>query len=106
MYGLNLSVLASLYMRMPIVVLPRFELIRFCEAVQKYKVTFSAIVPPVALLLAKSEEVLKYDFSSVRNFVCGAAPLDADLQQAVRKRFPQVVIRQGVSNLQVKCEFS
>ncbi|ORZ02504.1 hypothetical protein BCR43DRAFT_465599 [Syncephalastrum racemosum] len=95
MYGLNLSVLAALYMRMPVIVLPRFELTRYCEAVQKYKITFSAIVPPVALLLAKSEEVLKYDFSSVRNLVCGAAPLDADLQQAVRKRFPQVVIRQG-----------
>lgn len=47
------------------------------------------------LFLAKHPLVLNHDISSVRDIVCGAAPLSVDIVEQVKKRLPQVNIRQG-----------
>jgi non-ribosomal peptide synthetase component E (peptide arylation enzyme) len=49
----------------------RFDLEHFCQLIERHKVTFANIVPPVAVLLAKSPIVKKYDLSSIRNFGSG-----------------------------------
>jgi 4-coumarate--CoA ligase len=66
--------------------MPRFDLVKFCEAIQKYKVTLAHVVPPVLVLLAKHPIVDKYDLSSVTHYQCGAAPLSAELSMAVTTR--------------------
>ena len=66
--------------------MPRFDLVKFCEAIQKYKVTIAHVVPPVLVLLAKEPVVDNYDLSSVTHFQSGAAPLSAELSIAVNTR--------------------
>ena len=47
------------------------------------------------LFLAKHPLVLEYDLSSLRDIICGAAPLSENIIEQVKKRLPQVNIRQG-----------
>ena len=53
------------------------------------------IVPPVAVLLAKSPLVDNYDLSSVCKLFCGAAPLGGDTQRQVEARLKTVKVFQG-----------
>ncbi|CAO3589367.1 unnamed protein product [Absidia cylindrospora] len=93
-YGLTGMVMNSFYRVMPVVVMSRFELELFCQLVERYKVTFANIVPPIAVLLAKSPVVQKYDMSSIRNIGSGAAPLGSEHIDALTSRVPSNV-RQG-----------
>lgn len=52
-----------------------FEPVRFMKMIEEYKPTILPVVPPVMTLLAKHPMVEKYDFRSVRQIICGAAPL-------------------------------
>ena len=72
----------------------KFEIEKFCAAIQEHKVTFSYVVPPVVLLLAKHPVVDQYDLSTLRMLNSGAAPLTHELVQAVYKRL-KVPIKQG-----------
>lgn len=95
MYGLTMCLHVPIYSRTTIYVLPRFDHVQFCETVQKNKITYACLVPPILLLLAKEPVIDKYDLSSLKVVVAGAAPLDADLTRAVKQRLPQVTIKQG-----------
>lgn len=53
------------------------------------------MVPPILVLIAKSPVVEKYDISSLKFFMSGAAPLSADLGDQVEKRFPTARVTQG-----------
>jgi acyl-coenzyme A synthetase/AMP-(fatty) acid ligase len=55
--------------------LPAFEFGLFCRKMDEYKATWAHLVPPVALLLAQSESLDKYDLSSLKFVVIAAAPL-------------------------------
>lgn len=76
------------------IVLPRFDINSWCDAIQKYRCTYVYIVPPVALLLAKHPDIPKYDLTSIRMMLCGAAPMTAEVQDAVYDRL-KLKIRQG-----------
>lgn len=84
--GLTCIVHAGIYQGITNVVLPKFSIEAFCSTVQKYKITFVFVVPPMVLLLAKHECVIKYDLSSVRMMNSGAAPLTRALVEANFKR--------------------
>ncbi|KAI9249472.1 hypothetical protein BDA99DRAFT_523892 [Phascolomyces articulosus] len=85
-YGLTVVLHAPFYMQRPVYILPRFDLENFCTTIQKYKITFACVVPPILLLLAKSPAIDKYDLSSLKTVVSGAAPLDAALAAEVQQR--------------------
>ena len=74
--------------------MPKFDLEQFCSHIQKYRISFVYLVPPVVLLLAKSPVVSNYDLSSLRMMNSGAAPLTRDIVDAVYKRL-KVPIKQG-----------
>jgi 4-coumarate--CoA ligase len=76
------------------VVMPRFDLEKFCQIIQDHKITFAYIVPPVVLLLSKHPVVSKYDLSSIRMMNSGAAPLTKELVRAFHKR-TNLKIKQG-----------
>lgn len=86
---------SALYWGIPVYILPRFDLVKFCETVQNHKITFACLVPPIYLLLAKHEIISKYDLSSLRIGISGAAPLSADLGREVKARLPNLTIKQG-----------
>ncbi|WWC62792.1 uncharacterized protein I303_105389 [Kwoniella dejecticola CBS 10117] len=94
-YGLTVTIHHPLTVNGTVVILPRFEEIAFLEAVQKFKVTWALVVPPMLIALLHSPNVAKYDISSIRGFMSGAAPLSADLVQAFEAKFPHIKVTQG-----------
>jgi 4-coumarate--CoA ligase len=52
-------------------------------------------VPPLILLFVHSKNLDKYDLSSVRTVMSGAAPLSPELCEAFIKRLPNSIIIQG-----------
>lgn len=68
------------------VAMARFDLEAFLHTIQKEKITFVYVAPPVLVHLANSPVVEKYDLSSLRMVTSGAAPLTRELVDAVHKR--------------------
>src|SRR6476620_1154312 len=93
-YGLVVVLNMGLHLGSTIVLMPRFDLEQFLEAIQKYRVTLSHIVPPIVLKLAKDPLVDKYDLSSLKMIFSGAAPLGAELSRECMDRI-KCGIRQG-----------
>jgi acyl-CoA synthetase (AMP-forming)/AMP-acid ligase II len=69
-----------------IVTMPRFEMESFLELIQRHRATQLYLAPPVILGLANSPLVDRFDVSSVRSIMVGAAPLDAALAQRCGER--------------------
>ncbi|MCJ1449041.1 MAG: hypothetical protein MMC23_009560 [Stictis urceolatum] len=93
-YGLNACLHQAVYSGIRMIVMPRFDIEKWCENIQKHRCTFSYIVPPVVLLLAKHPIVDKYDLSSLRMLNSGAAPLTQDLVESMYARI-KVPVKQG-----------
>ena len=86
----------SIFLGVKTIVMERFDLAKYLEMVQTHKVTYSHLVPPIALLLAKNPIVSNYDLSSLRVIFSGAAPLSDSLQAAVTQRIGgSVVVKQA-----------
>src|SRR6185437_2731076 len=93
-YGLMVILNHGLRMGATIVTLPRFEPEPFLKALQDWRVELAHIVPPIAVALAKHPTVGNYDLQHLKELFCGAAPLGADLAEAVQQRM-HVPIKQG-----------
>jgi 4-coumarate--CoA ligase len=78
-YGMQVLMNCGLRAGATIVTMPRFDLIQFLEAHQKYGVTRSFVAPPIVVALAKHPVVDSYDMSSLEMIFSGAAPLSAEL---------------------------
>lgn len=84
---------------------PRFRLAALLEAVQRFRVTTLQVPPPVLAMLCKREEGIggeDYDLSSLREVICGAAPLGRELQNEAQRRLGVQVI-QGWGMTEVTC---
>jgi acyl-CoA synthetase (AMP-forming)/AMP-acid ligase II len=84
--GLVLILLLWLKRGATIVALPRFDLEQFLDCVQKYRIKYASLVPPIILALAKHPLVDRYDMSSLEWVTSGAAPLGAEAEQACADR--------------------
>ncbi|MCX7566303.1 AMP-binding protein [Sulfitobacter sp. F26169L] len=85
-YGMNVLMNVHLAAGGALVTMPRFDLELFLQISQDYKARRMWIVPPVALALAKHPAVDNYDLSSIEQIFSGAAPLGAEVSDAVAKR--------------------
>jgi acyl-CoA synthetase (AMP-forming)/AMP-acid ligase II len=83
----------------PVIVLPKFIDTLFFESIQKYKITYAFLVPPIILHLANNPLASKYDLSSLSNVMSGAAPLGAGLTKKVKQRFPKINVSQGYGEI-------
>ncbi|CAK9139421.1 unnamed protein product [Ilex paraguariensis] len=77
------------------VLLERFDFENMLKAVEKYKVTYMPVSPPLVVAMAKSDLVGKYDLSSLQLLGCGGAPLGKEVSERFTARFPHVEIVQG-----------
>jgi acyl-CoA synthetase (AMP-forming)/AMP-acid ligase II len=93
-YGMLVIMNASLYQGATIVTMPRFDMEGFLQLIQQYKISRAHLVPPIVLGLTKHPIVDKYDVSSLKVIISGAAPLGADLTAACSKRL-NCVVKQG-----------
>lgn len=73
----------------PVIVLPKFEEKLFLTSIEKYRITWALLVPPILVLLANSPSVDQYDVSSLRGIISGAAPLGRDLALKVANRLKE-----------------
>jgi acyl-CoA synthetase (AMP-forming)/AMP-acid ligase II len=94
-YGLEVILTLGLYRGATLVVMRRFEMEPFLEAIQRYRVTRLPLVPPLILRLARDPAVDSYDLSSVRTVTSGAAPLASEVVNALSRRLGGVLVKQG-----------
>src|SRR5207302_516239 len=85
-YGMQVVLNLALWRGATLVTMPRFELEPFLATVQQYRITRAFVVPPLVLALAQHPAVDRYDLSSLRAMMSGAAPLEADLETACARR--------------------
>ncbi|KAL3505465.1 hypothetical protein ACH5RR_035306 [Cinchona calisaya] len=96
-YGLAAFTMGLLALGSTVVVLSKFDMADMLSAVQKYRVTYLPLVPPILIgLVNKADEVKKkYDLSSLRTVLCGGAPLSKEVIEGFVDKFPNVTIMQG-----------
>ncbi|GAA6006414.1 hypothetical protein JCM11491_004947 [Sporobolomyces phaffii] len=93
-YGLIPVLHISVYLEMPLVILPKFTLPAFCDAITRFRISILYVVPPMIIMLLK-QDVSQYDLGSLRLVMSGAAPLTDETVSAFRKKFPNAVCGQG-----------
>nr|CAD1830030.1 unnamed protein product [Ananas comosus var. bracteatus] len=94
-YSLNSVLLCGLRAGATVLIMKRFDIVKLMELVERYKVTVAALVPPIVVEMAKSDAVDRYDLSSVRLVISGAAPMGKELQDTLRAKLPNAKLGQG-----------
>lgn len=101
-YGQLYTILMAVRLRVPVYVMAEFRYEDFLAAIGKYRITSLQVAPPILVMLSKRRETMRYDLSSVRDVLCGAAPLSRELQNEVQRRFG-VQVNQGWGMTEVTC---
>lgn len=84
--------LAALVYGMKVVLLPRFDAGEALRLIEKFKVQSTAMVPTMLAFLLDAPERQKYDISSLKQIVVGAAPLRLSLRERFERAFPDAQI--------------
>lgn len=92
-YGMTVLLNLALRQRASLVTMPRFDLVEFLTAIQRFQCTFLFIAPPIAVALAKHPIVDQFDISSVHTVFSGAAPLDGETAIAAGTRIHARVLQ-------------
>ena len=71
--------------QIPVYIMTKFDFVELLENIQRFKITDLAMVPPIAVMIAKHPVVKKYDLSSIEAIGSGAAPLGAEASREVEK---------------------
>ncbi|KAK3439790.1 hypothetical protein EUGRSUZ_B00139 [Eucalyptus grandis] len=77
------------------VLMERFDFVGMLSAIEKYRVTYMPVSPPLIVAFVKSEIAGKYDLSSLQVLGCGGAPLGKEVADRFKEKFPHVEIIQG-----------
>jgi acyl-CoA synthetase (AMP-forming)/AMP-acid ligase II len=93
-YGMVVILNFGLMRGLTLITLPRFELEPFLKVLQEWPIELAHIVPPVAVALAKHPIVDSYRFPKLKWLLCAAAPLGAEVTEALQQRLG-VGMRQG-----------
>ncbi|KAL4951861.1 hypothetical protein BDW69DRAFT_185975 [Aspergillus filifer] len=101
-YGQLYACLMAPKLGFPVYIMRKFVYEEFLGVIQRYRITHLQVAPPILIMLDKRPETAKYDLSSVKNILCGAAPLSQDLQNTIQKRF-KVNVVQGWGMTEVTC---
>ncbi|KAI0634243.1 amp dependent CoA ligase [Trametes polyzona] len=94
-YGLVVVLHFNCFIGTTVVVVQKFNFEQFLESIQRYRITNLCLVPPMVVLLCKHPAVSKYDLSSLRMLMCGAAPLSSELTTQLSARLPDCWIGQA-----------
>lgn len=95
-YGLVVIAHSGTWRGDEIIVLPKFDLTQFLNAIETYKINHLPVVPPICVrLLSEKETCRKYDLSSVRCLYTGAAPTGKETVEELLKMYPKWHIGQG-----------
>ncbi|KIX01159.1 uncharacterized protein Z518_08884 [Rhinocladiella mackenziei CBS 650.93] len=101
-YGQCYAILMATINHIPILIIGKFEFVKYLQIIQDHKITRLQTVPPILIMLNKRPETDNYDLSSVKEILCGAAPLSKDLEASVSNKF-NVRITQGWGMTETTC---
>jgi acyl-CoA synthetase (AMP-forming)/AMP-acid ligase II len=93
-YGQTVVLNLGLAKGATIVTMPRFNLDGLLDILERHRVTWLHIAPPVVLAFATAPQVEDRDLSAMKMVISGAAPLDEDLARRAEERIG-APIRQG-----------
>ncbi|EPS98680.1 hypothetical protein FOMPIDRAFT_1024545 [Fomitopsis schrenkii] len=94
-YGLVVVMHFAIFYGMTLVVIPKFQFVDMLKSIERHRINYIPVVPPVVVLLCKHPDVPKYDLSSLRALKSGAAPLTAELIKQLSERLPKMSIGQS-----------
>ncbi|KAJ1933407.1 hypothetical protein FBU59_006038, partial [Linderina macrospora] len=94
-YGLSYVLHSSVALGGTIVIMPRYTFDGFLMAIEKHRITFAYVVPPLVCALSKDPRVDKYDMSSMHTILSGGAALSPTLIETTQRRLPNVRVIQG-----------
>ena len=77
-YGLAVFACGLLGSGSTIVVLSKFDLNEMLATVEKHRLAYLPIVPPILLALINTDLAYNYDMNSLHTVICGAAPLSKE----------------------------
>jgi len=93
--ALQEQLIPSLWMGNTAVLLSELSIAAFLKTVEREKVNFLVGSPAIYRILLGSEDVKKYDLSSIKIAAFGAAPMSPDLMAEMEKAFPNAKFFQG-----------
>ncbi|OAL32583.1 hypothetical protein AYO20_07893 [Fonsecaea nubica] len=102
-YGQLWTILAALKTLSPVYIMAQFHYTEFLRHIQTHAITHLQTAPPVLVMLAKRPETERYDISSLRNILCGAAPLSQELQNEVTAKLQGGRVVQTWGMTEVTC---
>ncbi|CDP02289.1 unnamed protein product [Coffea canephora] len=96
-YGLTGICCATIRNKGKVVVMPKYELRAFMDALITHEVTFAPIVPPIILGLVKNPIVDEFDLTKLklRSIMTAAAPLAPEILNEFEKKFPGIVVQEA-----------
>ncbi|KAF8586732.1 phenylacetyl-CoA ligase [Ramaria rubella] len=94
-YGLVVNLHYIVFNGMTLVLTPKFNYEEMLQSIVRYKITHLMLVPPQVVLFCKHPATKKYDLSSVRWVMVGAAPLSPEVTLQFQQVLPQAEIGQG-----------
>ncbi|CBF82169.1 acyl--CoA ligase [Aspergillus nidulans FGSC A4] len=101
-YGQLYACLMAPKLGFPVYIMRKFVYEEFLATIERYGITHLQVAPPILIMLDKRSETARYNLSSVRNILCGAAPLSRELQNTIQNRFKTNVV-QGWGMTEVTC---
>ncbi|KAL0450480.1 UNVERIFIED_CONTAM: 4-coumarate--CoA ligase-like 1 [Sesamum latifolium] len=104
-YGLTGICCATIRNKGKVVVMRRYELRAFLNALITHQVTFAPIVPPIILGLVKNPIVDEFDLSKLRlrSIMTAAAPLAPEILNEFEKKFPGVEVQEAYGMTEHSC---
>jgi acyl-CoA synthetase (AMP-forming)/AMP-acid ligase II len=92
-FGMMAGMCIPMYAGGTTISMSSFDLQRFLELIQEYKVKRAFVVPPIIIALVKHPIVANYDLSSIECLFSGAAPLGGEIREACQKRLKCKVLQ-------------
>ena len=92
-YGLSILLNAGLYAGATQVILPRFDPEVTLHLIEKYRVSDLFVVPPALLALVHFSGAEKFDTSSLRYILSGAAPLPPEVGIQAGRRYGCAILQ-------------
>nr|WGU24008.1 4-coumarate:CoA ligase 2.2 [Crinum x powellii] len=104
-YGITGICCSALRNKGKVVVMGRFDLRRYLEALIVHEVSFAPIVPAIILAMVKSPLVDEFDLSrlKLKSVLTAAAPLAPELRAAFEEKFPNVHIQEAYGLTEHSC---
>ncbi|CAA0823364.1 4-coumarate--CoA ligase-like 1 [Striga hermonthica] len=104
-YGLTGICCASIRNKGKVVVMQRYELRLFMNAMIGHQVTFAPIVPPIILALVKNPIVDEFDLTklNLKSIMTAAAPLAPEILYEFEKKFPGVEVQEAYGMTEHSC---